>query len=71
MAYAGRNTHDFRLYEESAGSAIAESIKVQGGSGYEGILKVHRNSEIPKKNRKDGVFRGEEKGGNREIGGKV
>jgi len=36
-AHAEGKTHDFRLYEESIGSAILSGIKAQGDSGYQGI----------------------------------
>jgi len=39
----------------------------QGDSGYQGVLKLHRNSEIPKKKPRGGVLSVEEKAENRRI----
>jgi len=49
------------------GSAVLESVKVQGDSGYQGILKLHKNSETPKKKPKGGCLTAEEKAENRRI----
>ena len=46
---------------------MADKIKVQGDSGYQGILKLHRNSETPKKKPKGGELTQEEKAENRRI----
>jgi len=46
---------------------VADKIKVQGDSGYQGILKLHRNSETPKKKPKGGELTQEEKAENRRI----
>jgi len=67
MAQAEGSTHDFKLYEISIGSALSGNIKLQGDSGYQGILKLHRNSETPKKKPKGGVLTPEEKAENRRI----
>jgi len=66
-AHAEGSTHDFRLYEESIGDAVSNKIKIQGDSGYQGILKLHRNSETPKKKPKKGELTAEEKADNRRI----
>ena len=44
----GKN-HDFKLYKDEFGYAIAKWIKFMGDSGFQGILDFHKNSEIPKK----------------------
>lgn len=59
--------HDFKLYEENVGSAVSNKIKVQGDSGYQGILRLHKYSETPKKKPKGGVLTDEEKDENRRI----
>ena len=46
---------------------MTDKIKVQGDSGYQGILKLHRNSETPKKKPKGGELTQEEKAENRRI----
>ena len=42
-------------------------IKTQGDSGYQGILKLHLNSETPKKKPKGGKLSAAEKAENRRI----
>ena len=66
-AHAEGSTHDFKLYENSVGSAVADDIKVQGDSGYQGILKLHKNSETPKKKPKGGELTKEEKAENKQL----
>ncbi|MCL1970311.1 MAG: hypothetical protein FWF66_02485 [Candidatus Bathyarchaeota archaeon] len=49
-AYAEGSMHDFKLYQGSESSFVSERVLFLGDSGgYQGILKLHRNSEIPKK----------------------
>ena len=66
-AHAEGSTHDFKLYEDSVGSAVSDKIKIQTDSGYQGIFKLHKNSETPKKKPKDGALTDEEKAENRRI----
>jgi hypothetical protein len=66
-AHAAGKTHDFKLYENSIGSAVSGEIKVQGDSGYQGILRLHKNSETPKKKPRGGVLTADEKHENRRI----
>jgi len=66
-AHAEGSTHDFKLYESSIGRGILDEIKVQGDSGYQGILKLHKNSETPKKKPRGGELTAEEKAGNQRI----
>ena len=40
--------HDFKLFKNSY-IGLPDKIKIQGDSGYQGIQKIHTNSEIPKK----------------------
>jgi len=46
---------------------VAEKIKIQGDSGYQGILNLHKNSETPKKKPKAGELTADEKAGNQRI----
>jgi hypothetical protein len=39
----------------------------QGDSGYQGILRLHKNSEVPKKKPRGGTLSAEEKLENRRI----
>lgn len=59
--------HDFKLYESSIGSAVSDEIKMQGDSGYQGIVKLHKNSETPKKKPRNGELTAQEKAENRRI----
>jgi len=43
--------HDFKLFKQSK-THVHPSIKMQVDTGYTGILKIHKNSEIPKKRSK-------------------
>lgn len=60
-------THDFRMYKDSVGSAVSKDIKLQGDSGFQGIAKLHANSETPKKSSKKNPLTNEEKANNRRI----
>lgn len=51
IAKANGKTHDFQLFKNSK-SAINKAIKAKLDSGYQGICKIHANSEIPKKKTK-------------------
>jgi hypothetical protein len=46
---------------------VASHIKIRGDSGYQGIAKLHKNSETPKKKPRGGVLSAEEKSENRRI----
>lgn len=59
--------HGFKLYEISVGGAVLECIEVNGDGGYQGILKLHKNSCIPKKKPKGGVLLAVEKAENRRL----
>lgn len=43
--------HDFRLFKESK-TYIHPQTKVITDSGYQGIQRIHRNSQLPKKKTK-------------------
>jgi hypothetical protein len=55
------------LYRQSVGSAVRDGVKVRGDSGYQGILKLHSNSETPKKKPRGGFLTEVEKAENRRI----
>ena len=59
--------HDFKLYQDSVGSFVSESILFLDDSGYWGILKFHKNSLTLKKKLKGGELTVEEKLANRCI----
>ena len=59
--------HDFKLYKDEFGSAVAEWIKLYADSGFQGILDFHKNSETPKKKSKNQPLTDEDKANNRRI----
>ena len=61
-------THDFKMWKKSIGVKVVKHIKVQGDSGYQGIVKLHINSETPKKKSKKHPLTKDEKANNRRIG---
>ena len=60
--------HDFKIWKKSIGVKVVKHIKIQADSGYQGIHKWHKNSEIPKKKTKKHPLTKEEKANNRRIG---
>jgi hypothetical protein len=58
--------HDFKIYKKSK-QYVHPDTKIQGDSGYQGIQKIHRNSEIPKKRSKKQPLSREDKDNNRRI----
>lgn len=58
--------HDFRLFKES-GVRILPEIKTLTDTGYQGIGKIHSNSELPKKKRKKNPLTKQDKRKNREL----
>jgi hypothetical protein len=63
----GRN-HDFKMWKESVGAKVLKHIKIQGDSGYQGIAKLHANSETPKKKSKKKPLAKDDRANNRRIG---
>jgi hypothetical protein len=59
-------THDFKIYKKSKNRVHPET-KVQTDSGYQGIQKIHANSELPKKRSKKKPLTKDDKIRNREI----
>jgi len=67
--FSNGKKHDFRLFKESK-TRINEKIKVGVDTGFQGIHKFHKNSEIPKKKTKKRPLTKQEKENNREISSK-
>jgi hypothetical protein len=67
IAHAEGSCHDFKLYEQSVGGAVLDCIEIDGDSGYQGILKLHKNSLVPKKKPKGGKLSAEDKAENRRL----
>lgn len=58
--------HDFRLFKES-GVHIHPSIRSLTDTGYQGLHKLHQNSELPKKKTKKNPLTKEDKKKNRAL----
>jgi hypothetical protein len=65
--HAEGGKHDFSLYQDSVVCLVSEGVLFQGDSGYQGILKLHKNSETSKRKSKGGVLSAVEKAENRCI----
>ena len=62
------STHDFKMWKKSIGVKVVKHIKIQADSGYQGIDKLHKNSETPKKKSKSHSLTKDEKANNHSIG---
>jgi hypothetical protein len=62
----GKRRHDFRLFKESQ-TYVNEKIKIGADTGFQGIHRFHKNSEIPKKRSKKHPLTKQEKTTNRKI----
>jgi hypothetical protein len=58
--------HDFRLFKESR-VRFKPGTRATGDSGYQGLLDIHPNSSIPKKNTKNKPLSPADKKRNRAI----
>lgn len=65
-AFSKGSTHDFKLFKNCR-YGISDLIKILADSGYQGILRVHKNSLIPFKASKNHSLTAEEKAFNRDI----
>jgi hypothetical protein len=61
------SVHDFHIYKDSVGSAVAPDIQAKTDSGYQGIATYHANSEVPYKKSKKHPLSKEEKAFNRRL----
>jgi hypothetical protein len=64
--FSNGKQHDFRLFKES-GVHIHPEIRSLTDTGYQGIHKIHHNSELPKKKTKKNPLTKEDKKKNREL----
>jgi len=64
--FSNGKKHDFRVFKESK-IGINKKIKALVDTGFQGIHKFHKNSEIPKKKTKRCPLTKQEKKNNREI----
>lgn len=65
-AHGKGRKHDFRLFKTSRVS-LKEEIKCLGDKGYQGIQKLHKNSQTPPKKPRDGELSKKQKKSNREL----
>lgn len=65
-SFSNGKKHDFRLFKESK-THINPSVKVLADTGYQGIQKIHKNSVLPKKRKRNVELTREEKLKNQEI----
>ena len=64
--YAPGKKHDFSLFKDSK-IAFHQNIKILTDTGYQGIKKIHKNSELPKKKSKKRPLSKAEKVENKKI----
>lgn len=64
--FANGRKHDFRLFKESK-MLIHHKVKVITDTGYQGIQKIHNNSELPKKRNKKNPLTKNDKTNNRRL----
>jgi hypothetical protein len=65
-AFSNGKRHDFRLFKESR-TKIHPEVKVITDTGYQGIKKLHVQSELPKKNTKKNPLTKEDKKKNQKL----
>jgi len=61
------SVHDFRLYKDTIGKDVDESILIQTDLGYLGIKLLHENSLIPIKESKNHKLNKQEKAYNKKL----
>ena len=61
--------HDFHLFKNSK-VCVKETVKILADSGYQGIKKLHGQSDLPKKNTKKNPLSIEDKKQNHQISSK-
>lgn len=64
--FSNGKRHDFRLFKESGVRFLAET-KVLTDTGYQGIRKIHANSDLPKKKTKKCPLTSKDKEENRKL----
>jgi hypothetical protein len=61
------SAHDFKVYKETIGKGVSNSIPLDADLGYRGIEQYHSNSFIPIKSGKNHQLGKEEKAYNKEL----
>ena len=62
-------THDFKIFKESK-THVSPKALITADLGYQGLQKIHANTELPKKRTKKNPLSDEDKKKNREISSK-
>jgi hypothetical protein len=65
-AFSNGKKHDFKLFKESR-LVVQDSVQLIVDSGYQGLQKIHSNTLLPKKKRKNKPLTKEEKKNNTNI----
>jgi hypothetical protein len=65
-AFTNGKCHDFRLFKESK-TYIISKIRAITDTGYQGLKKIHANSELPKKKTKKTPLTKEDKQNNQKL----
>ena len=66
-ADAKGSVHDFTIYKNTIGSRVIARIQIKADSGYQGILKFHKNSLTPIKKSKNRTLTGDDKVFNHQL----
>ena len=67
MEEAKGSEHDFKVYKDTIGKSVGNSIVLEADLGYQGIKEYHANSFIPIKSSKNHQLTEEEKAYNKEL----
>ena len=67
--FSNGKKHDFRLFKESKPLILKDTL-IQSDTGYQGIQKIHLNSIIPFKRRRNSKLSREEKLHNHQLASK-
>jgi hypothetical protein len=59
--------HDFKVYKDTVGKSVHESIRIDADLGYLGLEKLHMNSRLPKKASKNHKLTKREKAYNKML----
>ena len=65
-AFSCGSQHDFQLFKESQ-TVLSASLSIMADSGYQGLDKVHENSQTPTKKSKRKPLTQEQKSQNRQL----
>ncbi|SPR10672.1 IS5 family transposase ISOt6 [Orientia tsutsugamushi] len=66
--FSNGKKHDFRLFKESK-IFIHSKVEAITDTGYQGVQKIHNNSELPKKKSKKNPLTKNDKKNNRRLAG--